>query len=113
MKQKKNLRTWYGLVLLSGVFFLLCSLFGTALHSSLPSALELRCDTACHQHNSGPAASLSTKSEQDDETEPKPPVFAWQLSDANLALRYIVPFVPFVAIAVMRKKFLLTTQLRF
>lgn len=114
MTRRLKSRLFYTAALLSGAFFVLCSLFGFMLHGEqVIASSDVRCDTVCHSHNQGPTSSVNSQQQEEDDKEPFPPTSFWAAEAPRLVLYYLAPYTPLLALAYLRKKRLLTTQLRF
>lgn len=108
---QKRLR---GVVLfISAIIIASCALLGVSAHSSSQVIEKTDCAAMCSSHGSQLPGGTNTKDYDDDEKEPTPPSYSYDLERLNLVVLYLSPITVLLSIFYHQRKRLLSTQLRF
>jgi len=92
-----------------------CSVTGLSQHA-MKSGNDTgtnNCSSACSSHGQHIAINSHTKSEDDDEKEPVPPLTNWNSATTGLTLLYLAPIGVAYWILTRQKQNFLSVQMRF
>lgn len=90
-----------------------CALLSVPSHSSSKVVEQTDCSALCSSHGSQLPGNTNVKNNEDNEKEPTPPSYSFDLERVNLVLLYLAPITALVSIFYHQRKRLLSTQLRF
>lgn len=99
--------------LFAGVLLTVCSFAAVSAHQPSSTTTDIpSCSASCHAHNQAVGGTGIAEKDEDDDKEPVPPLAHWLQGFSDLASLYVAPILAIVPIALLRKKLILSTQLR-
>mgnify|MGYP000159073983 CR=1 FL=1 len=88
-------------------------LIPVAKHTAEAGAQSQNCSASCSSPGQPVAAANQKENIDNDDKEPVPPLAYWQQQKINLTTLYGAPILAIVPLAILLRKHLLSTQLRF
>lgn len=90
-----------------------CAFLNLSSHGSSKLIEKTDCSAMCSSHGSQLPGSINVKNSEDNEKEPTPPSYSFNLEQFSLLSLYLAPITALVSIFYHQRKRLLSTQLRF